>query len=170
MLNLIMITDYDYQKITNTTRTPTFWGYTRCLLITHTIDSYWIPSQKETKSKLQIEIICQNFKLYNFDINFTRDTLKLLEKMFKYEIDSASIVEDREWTRFCPQMDRRTDGQKGRWLRWNQYTPYQLRNNDGDNNDNNDNQKMTKSLIIYFLSFQAVDDEEALKRKKTRTV
>ena len=26
----------------------------RCLTITHTIESYWIPSQKKTKSKLQI--------------------------------------------------------------------------------------------------------------------
>ena len=26
----------------------------RRLMITHTIDSYWIPSQKKTKSKLQI--------------------------------------------------------------------------------------------------------------------
>ena len=26
----------------------------RCLMITHTIESYWIPSQKKTKSKLQI--------------------------------------------------------------------------------------------------------------------
>ena len=26
----------------------------RCLMITHTIESYWIPSQKKTKSKLHI--------------------------------------------------------------------------------------------------------------------
>ena len=26
----------------------------RCLMIAHTIESYWIPSQKKTKSKLQI--------------------------------------------------------------------------------------------------------------------
>ena len=32
----------------------------------------------------------------------------------KYEMDLASIVEDTERTRFCPQTDRRT--------RWNQYT------------------------------------------------
>ena len=38
--------------------------------------------------------------------------------MCKYEMDLASIVEDTEWTQFCPQtyrhtdmqMDRRTDG------------------------------------------------------------
>ena len=37
--------------------------------------------------------------------------LKLLDKMCKYEMDPMSIVEDTERTRFCPQMDRRTDGQ-----------------------------------------------------------
>ena len=30
---------------------------------------------------------------------------------WKYEIDPTSIVEDTEWTRFCPQTDRRTDRQ-----------------------------------------------------------
>ena len=39
----------------------------RRLMITHTIESYWIPSQKTTKSKLQILKIRQNFK-------FTRHT------------------------------------------------------------------------------------------------
>ena len=36
--------------------------------------------------------------------------LKLLDKMCKYEMDPASIVEDTEWTQFCPQTDRGTDG------------------------------------------------------------
>ena len=39
---------------TRTTRMPAFWGYPRCLMNTHTIESYWIPCQKKTKSKLQI--------------------------------------------------------------------------------------------------------------------
>ena len=30
---------------------------------------------------------------------------KLLDKMYKYQMDPASIVEDREQTQFCPQMD-----------------------------------------------------------------
>ena len=47
----------------------------RCrLMITHTIESYWIPSQKMTKSKLQILKIRQNFKLLNFETGITRDT------------------------------------------------------------------------------------------------
>ena len=38
---------------------------------------------------------------------------KFLDKMWKYEMDPTSIVEDTERTRFCPQTNRRT--------RWNQY-------------------------------------------------
>ena len=35
--------------------------------------------------------------------------MKLVDKMCKYEMDPASIVEVTERTRFCPQMDGRTD-------------------------------------------------------------
>ena len=38
---------------TRTTKTPEFWGYPRRLMITLTIESYWIPSQKKTKSQLK---------------------------------------------------------------------------------------------------------------------
>ena len=44
------------------------------LMITHTIESYWIPSQKKTKSKLQILKIRQNFKFLNFETGITRNT------------------------------------------------------------------------------------------------
>ena len=43
----------------------------RRLMITHTIESYWIPSQKKTKSKLQIKKNRQNL---NFETGITRDT------------------------------------------------------------------------------------------------
>ena len=46
----------------------------RRLMITHTIESYWIPSQKKTKSKLQIYKIRQNFKFLNFETGITSDT------------------------------------------------------------------------------------------------
>ena len=46
----------------------------RRLMITHTIESYWISSQKKTKSKLQILRIRKNFKFFNFVTNITRDT------------------------------------------------------------------------------------------------
>ena len=75
----------------------------RRLMITHTIKSYWIPSQKKTKLKLQILRIRQNL--------LGTHLLELLDKMCKYETDPMSIVEDTERTRFCPQTDGRTDGQ-----------------------------------------------------------
>ena len=34
-------------QYTRTTRMPAFWGYPRRLMITQTIESYWIPSQKD---------------------------------------------------------------------------------------------------------------------------
>ena len=61
---------------TRTTRSPAFWW---CPpppppppMITHNIESYWIPSQKKTKSKLQILRIRQKF--LNIETNITRDT------------------------------------------------------------------------------------------------
>ena len=44
------------------------------LMISHTIESNWIPSQKRTKSKLQILKYRQNFKFMNFETGITRNT------------------------------------------------------------------------------------------------
>ena len=33
--------------------------------------------------------------------------MKLFDKMGEYEMDPVSIVEDAEWTWFCPQKNRR---------------------------------------------------------------
>ena len=46
----------------------------RRLMITHTIESYWIPSQKKTKSKSHILKNRPNFIFFNFEIGITRDT------------------------------------------------------------------------------------------------
>ena len=67
----------------------------------YTIDSDRIPSQNKANSKLQI------LKIY-----MVSHLLKLLDKVQKYWMDLANIVEDTEWTRFRPQTD-------GRWTdRW----------------------------------------------------
>ena len=50
----------------------------------------------------------QNYKFNEFG---KTSNLKMLDKMCKYEMDLASIVEDTERTRFCRQTNRRTDGQ-----------------------------------------------------------
>ena len=42
------------QGLTRTTRMPAFCGNPSRLMITRTIELYWIPSQKKTKTKLQI--------------------------------------------------------------------------------------------------------------------
>ena len=61
-------------------------------MITHTIDSYWIPSQNKTNLRLQILKICQSFKCLNFEQKLhIEHLLKLLDKICKYEMDLASI-------------------------------------------------------------------------------
>ena len=47
----------------------------RRLMITHTIESYWIPSQKKTKSKLQILKKSPQFQIFKFwNRHYTRHT------------------------------------------------------------------------------------------------
>ena len=86
------------------------------------------PKSKEDKVRVT------NFKKFAKISNFwilkqalhATHLLKLLDKMCKYEMDPMSIVEDTEWTRFCPQTDRRTNRRTDRRTRWYQYTPFQL--------------------------------------------
>ena len=53
---------------------------------------------------------CQKFKLQIFHkTQYATHPLKLVDMIRKYEMDLASIVEDTEQTRFCPQTDRQTD-------------------------------------------------------------
>ena len=88
----------------------------RCLMITHTIESYWIKVKRRQSQSYKFKKIAKisNFWILKRALQSTH-LLKLLDKMCKYEIDLMSIVEDTERTRFCPQKDRRT--------RWYQYTP-----------------------------------------------
>ena len=83
------------------------------LMITHTIESYWIPSEKKTNYKFKEFSQMSNFWISKQALQETH--LILLNKMCKYEMDTTSIVGDTERTRFCPQTDIGT--------RWNQYTP-----------------------------------------------
>ena len=85
-------------------------------MITHFIESYWIPSQKKT---------CQGYKFKEFanilncwilwKIWHATHLVKLLDKMSKHIMDLTSIVEDTEQTRFCPQTDKQMDGQTDGW-------------------------------------------------------
>ena len=100
---------------TRTTRTPAFWDTPRRPMITHTSDSHQIPSQNNTKSKLQILKIAKisNFEILPETLHATH-FLKLLYKMHKYEMDPTRTVEATERTRDAG----RTDGQTDRRTKW----------------------------------------------------
>ena len=101
---------------------PVFWGY-----LDHPY--YWpvrIGSQVKTRQS-------QNYKFKEFaktsnvwilkkkkkkkkkNILHTTHLLELLDKMYKYQMDLASIVEDTKQTRFCPKTDKLTYGRMDRW-------------------------------------------------------
>ena len=75
------------------TRTPAFWDTPRPPMITHTSDSHQIPSQNNTKSKLQILKNCQNF-------NFLDPTRT---------VEATELTRDAGRTRDGRGMDGRTD-------------------------------------------------------------
>ena len=79
-------------------------------MFTHTSDSHQIPSQKKTKSKLQILNNCQksNFKILQETLHATH-LLKLLDKMCKYEMDPTRTVGATERTRDAGQADGQTE-------------------------------------------------------------
>ena len=69
----------------------------------HDYPYYWFILDPKIKTRQS-----QNYKFNEFG---KTSNLKMLDKMCKYEMDLASIVEDTERTRFCWQTNRRTDGQ-----------------------------------------------------------
>ena len=83
------------------------------ITITHTIESYWIPSQKKTKSKIQIQRICQNF----WRCLIICANMKWIRQVF-LKIQSGHN-----------SVHRRTDG----WTRWNQYNPLSTELKEGYN-------------------------------------
>ena len=115
-------------SISTRTRTPAFWGYP---LPPHDYPYHWVildPKSKEDKVKVTNVKNSPKFQILKQTLHTTH-LLKLLDvqdvmcKMCKYEMDPMSIVEDIERTWFCPQTERRTDGQTDGRTRWNQYTP-----------------------------------------------
>ena len=80
-------------------------------MITHTSDAHQIPSQNKTKSKLQILRNCKNS---NCDILrealHATHLLKLLDKVYKYEMDPTRTVGATERTRDAGRTDGQTDG------------------------------------------------------------
>ena len=147
----------------------------RRLMITHTTESYWIPSQKKTSQSYKFKEFAKvsNFWILKQTL-FATHLLKLLDKMCKYEMDPMGIVEDKERTRFCPQMDRQTDGQgetsippfqlrwsggimnSKAWLRW-------TRNHLGQPDFPSGNLKLTISFYSYLAWYATIKTTEGNK-------
>ena len=107
-----------------TTRMPAFWDTPHRHMITHTSDSHQIPSQKNTKSNLNFLIIAKNsnFPILQETLHVTH-LLKLLDKMYEYEMDPTRTVGATERTRDAGWMDGQKDGWTDGRTEWNQYTP-----------------------------------------------
>ena len=94
---------------TRTTRTPAFWGYPRRLMITHTIESCWIPSEKKTKSKYNFKKIAKssNFWILKRALH-AKHLLKLLDKMCNMKCIQWVLLKIQSGH---DSVHRRTDGQ-----------------------------------------------------------
>ena len=110
LLLLLLLSHNIKTSITWTTRTPSFWGYPPP---PHDYPYYWpdrIRSQAKTRQSHSYkfeEIAKTSNLLFLIRIVHATHTLKLLDKICKYEMDPASIIEDTERTRFYPQTGRR---------------------------------------------------------------
>ena len=82
-------------------------------MIIHTSDSHQIPSQNKTKSKLRILRNCQKFKFEILQKTFhITHLLKLLDKMYKHEVDPTRTLGATELKRDVGRTDEQTDGVK----------------------------------------------------------
>ena len=110
--NIFSLTHWGMKAVsTRTTRMPAFWDTPRHPMITHPSDSRQTPIQNKTKSKLQILKNCQIFQFWNVVKNVAH-LLKLLDKMYKYEMDPTRTAGTTERTRDAGRTDRQTDGEK----------------------------------------------------------
>ena len=88
-------------------------------MITHTNDSHQIPSQNKTSQSYKLQKIAKNtnFEILQETLHATH-ILKLLDKIYKYDMDPTKTVGATERTRDAGRTDRQ--------MEWNQYTPQQL--------------------------------------------
>ena len=101
-------------------------------MITHTIESYWIPSQKKTKSKLQIQYEFQIFEFWNkhyMQHTFWGCLIRCANiKWIRWVLLKIQSGHDSVHRRADGQTDRQTDGQgETSILRWSRgYNNYSL--------------------------------------------
>ena len=83
-------------------------------MITHTSDSHQIPNQNTTKSKLQILKKLPKIQILKIlpDTLHTTHLLKLLDKIYKYEMDPTRTAGATERTGDAGWTDGRMDGVK----------------------------------------------------------
>ena len=100
---------------------PAFWDTPCQAMITFTSDSPQIPSRNRRQS--QSYKFKKNAKNSNFETLqetfHTTHIMKLIDMMYKYEMDPTRTV--------GPTKRTRDAGRTERWKEWNQYTPQQLR-------------------------------------------
>ena len=85
-------------------------------MITYTSDSHQIPSQKKTKSNYKFLKIAKNSNVVILQETLhTTHLLKLLDKIYKYEMDPTRTVGATERIPDAGQMD----GQMDRWSETN---------------------------------------------------
>ena len=65
----------------------------------------WLSQEVRNRSKMKMFGICKITP-------YITHLLNLVDKMCKYEINLASIVEDTEQKLFCPQIDGQTHGRE----------------------------------------------------------
>ena len=112
-------------------------------MITHTIESYYIPRRQSQSYKFEEFAKISNFWIFKQTLHATH-FLKLLDQMCKYEIDPMSIVEDTERIRFCRQTEGRTDGQGETSI-----PPFQLRWSGGYNQCNVQGHTLIGPLLYF---------------------
>ena len=82
--------------------------------------------------------------------------LKLLDKMYKYEMDPTRIVAATERTRDAVRMDGHMDGRMDGWtdgqMEWNQYTPPTTLLCEGYNNVKSNFLQVEKESVSKFTS------------------
>ena len=77
-------------------------------MITHTRDSYQIQVKTRKSQKLQIKKKLTKIQILKKTLDATH-LLKLLDKMYKYEMDPTRTVGATEWTQDVWRTDGRTD-------------------------------------------------------------
>ena len=104
---------YFHSYLTRTTWTPAFWN-TPVIHFRSQVERWQSQSYKFLK-KIAKNL---NFEILHLTLHATH-LLKLLNKMYKYEMDPIRTVGAAEWPRDAGWMDGRMDGQTDGWIETN---------------------------------------------------